>query len=438
MGAKARLAFFGAAFLVGFAGLAAGVAAPVNASREVLVVPIDGTVDAGMAHLVDRAIDDANRTRPAAVVLEINTPGGLVDAAFEIRDALLRAQVPTVAFVAQRAYSAGALITISAQKIIMAPGSSLGAAEPIPKTVKTVSALRAEFASTAARNHRNPVLAAAMVDANVNLPAYKAPGAILTLTADEALRAHYADAIAPTLPDALRVAHLDGLPLRTEQYTFGEQLARFASSPDVSGILLTIGVLGLIIELQTLNGLAGLVGVGALALFFGAHVYAGFSNGFVVVLAVFGVLAILFELHVVPGHGISGIIGALALLAAVFFAFGGLAFSYAAAQAMAIALVLSVIAIVFALRAFPQSAFMRRFVFSSAQGSDYVASTSYTQFLGHTGEAASLLRPAGVATVDGERLNVLTEGEFVAAGTPLRVTRVEGARIFVRPLSSER
>ena len=106
---------------------------------------------------------------------------------------------------------------------------------------------------------------------------------------------------------------------------------------------------------------------------------------------------------------------------------------YTAAQALAIALVLSIITIALALRAFPESAFMKRFVFSSAQGPEYVASRSYTYLLGHTGHAASLLRPAGFATVDGERINVLTEGEFVQAGTPIEVTRVEGARIFVRP-----
>jgi len=108
------------------------------ASRDVIVVPIQGTVDDGMAHLVARAVDDANASHAAGLVLDINTTGGLVSSAFEIRDAMFRAQVPTVAYVAQRAFSAGALITLSAQKIVMAPGASLGAAEPIPKTIKTV------------------------------------------------------------------------------------------------------------------------------------------------------------------------------------------------------------------------------------------------------------------------------------------------------------
>ena len=102
----------------------------------------------------------------------------------------------------------------------------------------------------------------------------------------------------------------------------GRELARFATNPVVSGLLLTLGMLGLLIEMQTLHGIAGVIGVGALALFFGTHVYAGFSNGFVAVLAVLGLLGILWELHVVPGHGLPGILGVSALLVAVSLAFG--------------------------------------------------------------------------------------------------------------------
>ena len=85
----------------------------------------------------------------------------------------------------------------------MAPGASIGAAEPIPGTPKNISALRAEFASTARRNHHDPVLAAAMVDKTVDVPAYKKPNAILSLDADQAVRSGVAERVAPTLDDAL-------------------------------------------------------------------------------------------------------------------------------------------------------------------------------------------------------------------------------------------
>jgi len=120
-------AVYGLAIVAGLAGLIAPAlrAQPVH---EIIVVPIEGTVDEGMAHLVQRAVDQANADHAAALVLDINTPGGLVSAAFEIRDAMFSARVPTVAYVSQRAFSAGALITLSARKIVMAPGASIGAA----------------------------------------------------------------------------------------------------------------------------------------------------------------------------------------------------------------------------------------------------------------------------------------------------------------------
>lgn len=430
-----RLAAFGFATLLGVAGLAVA-ATPDGGGGRVVVVPISGTVDEGMAHLVERAVRQANAERASALVLDVNTPGGLVSAAFEIRDAMFAANVPTVAYISQRAYSAGALISLSAKTIVMAPGASIGAAEPIPNDPKHVSALRAEFASTATRNHRDATLAAAMVDKSVDAPLYKKAGAILSFTAEEAKRAHFADAIASTLAGALDFAGVHGT-IANASYTWGESLARFATSPEVSGILLSLGVLGLIIEVQTLHGIAGILGVSSLALFFGTHVYAGFSDGLVIALAIAGVVGILFELHVFPGHGISGVLGALALVASIVLAFG-LSSIFIAAQAISIAIVLSAIFTVLATRVYPESAFFRKITFAGFQGSDYVASRDFTLLLGHTGIATSYLRPAGVARVEGERVDVLTEGDFVPAGAAVIVTRVQGSRVFVAPLTEER
>ena len=421
----------------GLAGVVAPAAAqPVPTAHEVVIVPIEGVVDEGMAHYVARAVAEAEAAHASALVLNVNTPGGLVNAAFEIRDAMLGAHVPTLAYVSQRAYSAGALITLSAHTIVMAPGASLGAAEPIPNDPKHVSALRAEFASTAARNHRDPALAAAMVDKSVDVPAYKKAGAILTFTADEARRANFADAIAPTLDDALDFAHVRHETEVEAHYTLGERLARFATSPEASGLLLSIGVLGLLIEMQTLHGIAGGIGVGALALFFGTHVYAGFSDAFVILLALAGVIGIILELHVVPGHGLPGVLGALALSAAVVLAFG-VPFIFIAVQAIAFAIVLSAIVFAISTRVLPENAFFRRLALTAVQGPDYVAGGDHSALVGRTGFATSYLRPAGVASVDGKRIDVLTEGDFVAAGAAVRVDRVEGSRVFVSPVPKE-
>ena len=417
-----------ALLLSGFAGVA--LAQP---ARPIVVVPIQGTVDDGMAHLVQRAVDDAQRQGAAAIVFNVNSPGGVLEAAFDSRDAILNSSIPTYAYVSERAYSSAALITLASRKIFMAPGASIGEAEPAPKTPKLVSAVKAEFESTALRNHRDPQIVAAMVDSSISLPQYKQAGQNLTLNTKDALATKIADGEYPTLEAMLDANNLHG-PIQQTQYTFAEQVARFATNPAVSGLLLTLGMLGLLIEMQTLHGIAGAIGVGALALFFGTHVYAGFSNGFVILLAILGMLGILYELHIVPGHGAPGILGGIMLLAAVLLAFG-IPFFIIAMQTVATAIVLTVIVFWMVSKQLPENAWMARLTFAAAQGADYVTSADHSNLRGQSGFAASYLRPAGVALIDGRRIDVLTQGEFIQEGTPIRVTRVEGARIFVEPVT---
>lgn len=207
--------------------------------------------------------------------------------------------------------------------------------------------------------------------------------------------------------------------------------------PFVSGLLLTIGLLGLLLEMQTLHGIAGFIGFAALALFFGAHIAAGDASAFVIVLAVAGLFGILYELHIVPGHALPGIIGSILLLVSVILAFGpfGAAAFFVAIQTVATAIVVTVLLFYFATRAIPENAWIAKLTFAGAQGADYVTSTDYSHMRGKVGIANSYLRPAGVALIDGERVDVLTKGEFIPEGTPVRVTRVEGARVFVEPFA---
>ena len=407
------------------------VPALAAAPGAVVVIPIHGTVDDGMAHFVDRAVSDAEAQHAAAIVLDVDTFGGLATAGSEIRDRLLDSSVPVDAYVSGRAWSVGALVTLAASRIAMAPAASIGAAEPVPDTPQTVSAQRADFVATALARHRDTTLAAAMVDPSVSEPTYGTPGAVVTLPAGDALRAGIAGSLDASRHEALAEWHLDPARAVTPGYTLAERVVRFATDPAVSGILLAIGFLGLLIEMQTLHLVAGVIGTGAFALFFGSHVYAGFSDSLVIGLAIAGLLGILLELHVLPGHGVAGVLGVLALVGAVVLAFG-LPFAFVAAQSLAIAIVLTVVALWFGARLFPRNAFMARLAFAGVQGADYVTAPDRRELIGQTGIAASYLRPSGVAAIGGERVDVLTEGEFVAAGSPVTVTRVEGARIFVR------
>src|SRR5690242_1585528 len=100
------------------------------------------------------------------------------------------------------------------------------------------------------------------------------------------------------------------------------ELVHSLNTPLVSAVLLTVGLLGLLLEMQTLHGVAGLLGLSALGLFFGAHVADGQASILVIILAIIGLAGILWELHVVPGHGAPGVLGGAVLLLSVLLAFG--------------------------------------------------------------------------------------------------------------------
>jgi membrane-bound serine protease (ClpP class) len=211
------------------------------------------------------------------------------------------------------------------------------------------------------------------------------------------------------------------------------ELVHALNSPLVSAVLLTVGLLGLLLEMQTLHGVAGLLGLVALGLFFGAHIVGGHAGALVVILAIIGIVGILWELHVVPGHGAPGVLGGAFLLLSVLLAFGT-PMIFVAMQTVASAIVLTVLLFYVATRIFPENAWIKKLTFAGVQGADYVACTDYTSLLGKSGVASTYLRPSGVALIDGQRADVLTQGEFIQQGTPVRVTRVEGARIFVEPI----
>ena len=152
----------------------------------VSLVQVQGEINGVQAAKLSRAIENAEATGQEAVLLEIDTFGGQVDAAVRMRDRLLRSQVPVFCYVQPRAWSAGALIALACDRIYMAPGSSIGAAEPIPATEKNIAALKAEFAATAGQRNRNAQAAAAMVDNTLGYAPYAAPGQILALTSLQA------------------------------------------------------------------------------------------------------------------------------------------------------------------------------------------------------------------------------------------------------------
>jgi membrane-bound serine protease (ClpP class) len=437
-------------------GLVAEVAGQVppapTAHPVVYVLPIHGVVDLGLAPFIERVLDAAVAARAAAVILEVNTFGGRVDAAVVIRDALLRARVPTVAFVDKRAISAGALIALAAERIAMADGGTIGAATPVeigasgdsprPVAEKTVSYVRKEFRATAETRKRPARLAEAMVDADVEIPGLNAKGKLLTLTTEEALRHGIADFSASSVAAVLTTLGLDGAEIRRVTPAWAETLVRFLTQPLVSSLLTTIGILGIIVELRTPGfGVPGALGMLSLGLFFWGHWLARLAGWEEVLLVAGGLVLLTVEIFVTPGFGLAGTLGLVALVAGLGLSLVGSGATWdvilGAAGQVVLSLLLAIAASLAMLRFLPRLPFGRRLVLETELGAgEGFASTAATDlmWLGKRGMAASTLRPAGIATFEGERVDVVSDGEFIDAGDPITVVKVDGNRIVVRQL----
>lgn len=403
-------------------------------SGRVLVVPISGNIETGLARFLGRAFDRAEAIGADLILLEINTPGGRVDAALEIVDRILQSPIPVAAYVPGRAWSAGALLAIAAPRIVMAPGSSIGAAEPRPAEEKIISALRAEFEAVAEKNGRDPTIAAAMVDADVEIPGLVAKGKILTLTAEAARERGYADAIAATREGALEALGL--APGAAEVQEIGpstaERIARFITDPVVAPLLLSLGFLGLLAEITSPGwGVPGSLGLLALGLFFGGHFLAGFAGWEVILLFVVGLLLIAVE-FVVPGFGIFGIAGIAAVVTSIIFASASVE---QALRSLGLSLVLSVgFGIVLARQGVRRGWWRRLILGEAVTGrSGYVDAHGLASLVGQEGTTLTPFRPAGTVAVGGRRLDAVSEGDFIPAGHPVVVVAAEGWRLIVRP-----
>nr|WP_275939214.1 NfeD family protein [Polyangium spumosum] len=427
-----------------------GASARGQAERPIVyVAPIRGEIDNGLAPYVQRAVREAEQAGAAALVLPIDTFGGRVDAAVVIRDALLGAKVPTVAFISPRAISAGALIALAAEDIAMTTGATIGAAAPVlagpqgqaaPAGEKATSYVRKEFRATAEARGREPLLFEAMVDEDVEVPDVVAKGKLLTLTTDEALALGAASYRAETLDEVLAERGLSDAEIRSLTPNWAEKLVRFSTSAAVSSLLLGLGMLGLFVEIRTPGfGAPGIVGLVCLALFFWSHAIIALVGWEELALVGGGIALLLLEIFVIPGFGLAGVLGVAALLAGLGMSFVGAGVTTAgivsAAAQVAVALAVTLVGAALLLRFLPRLPFGRRLVLETGHPDHalpFEPSPLDAILPGDLGKAASPLRPSGVAEITGARVDAISEGEFIPAGTALEVLRVERSHVVVR------
>lgn len=436
------------------------LAAGCRTAEVVYVIPIKGTIDLGLSSFFERVFEDAKRDNARAVILEIDTFGGRVDAATKIRDIIFDSGVRSIAFVNKRAISAGALIALATKSIVMSPGATIGAATPVqisssgsasPTSEKEISYVRKEFKATAENGGHPTDLAEAMVDSDVEIKGVVEKGKLLTLTTEEALKLKLAEHKSDSLQGVMAIYGLEGLQVKRVEATWSENLVRFLTNPVVSGILLSMGFLGIFFELRMPGwGVSGTIGAVCLSLFFGGHLLVGLAEWVEIILLFSGVVLLLAEILVIPGFGIAGISGIGLIALSVFMSlvkrpapevpvFAG---DYINAfYIMGWSFVGTAVALFLAFKFVPSTRAWKRLepllVLKSEEKRErgYKSpSLDQAKFMGREGLALTVLRPSGKIMIGEDVVDASSQGEYIEAGEKVRIVRVESNTAVVEKI----
>lgn len=446
--------------------------APADAGL-VYVIPIEGMIEPALLYVIRRGVAEADRAGARALILEMDTLGGRLDAATEIVRLLQGLKVPTYTLVTKNAISAGAIISLATDHIYMAPGSVIGDAMPImmspmggvqelPADVqeKSVSAVAALIRAAAQESGHDPQLAEAMVrrelEYKIGDDVISPAGQLLTLTNVEAerevgppdaRRKLLSSGTVPDLPALLETIGLAGAATKKIEVTTAERVARFIAA--LAPLLLMAGLLGLYIEFKTPGfGLPGMLGLVALALFFWGHHIAGLAGMEDFLIFLVGVALIAVEIFVLPGFGVPGVVGiglvVVSLLNAMVRRLPGgpwyptLPELEVPLLKLSSAIVMTAVAGALLGRFLPRSPAFSWLVLKKATSTaaGYTAAAPTNELLGAAGTTLTPLRPAGTAFFGDRRVDVVTHGEFVQQGATVRVIEAHGHRIVVEEVRS--
>ncbi len=431
----------------------------------VVVLPVKGAVSEAQFFFLRRALKNAESVAASAVVLDMDTPGGDLKATEKIVQMFSKSPIPAYTYVNANAGSAGALIALGTKKVFMAPVSAIGAAAPvagsgqeIPETMnaKIVSYYSGYFRSVAQKNGYHPEL----VDGFMNLDkevkiggeVINPKGALLTLSAQEAVRDIGGKPLLASgiEPDVAALVTTCGLSperiVRLDPSGF-ENIAQWITM--LAPLFLLGGVMGAYLEFKAPGfGVAGVLSAVCFLLFFGGHYIAGLTGLEMVALFVMGVLCILIEVIFFPGVFFLALGGALMVLAALFFSMVDLYpaqpinFSFERLQVpmwnLIITFVASAVGVALLARFLPSIPIFRGLFLSSSSPAGPSIAPVVTELgaaakvsAGETGVALSILRPSGRGEISGGVFDVMTNGEFLEAGTKIQVLAVNGQNIIV-------
>ena len=478
---RALSAIFGL-FLFFFMLLRVDIAQTFGAN--VYVVSVSGKVDPGLATFIERALETHRADEGSFFIVEMDTFGGRVDSALQIVDSLLTVpEGKSIAFVKTRAISAGALIALACGRLTMKKNTAIGDCAPItysnegPKALgeKFQSPLRAKFRALAKRNGHPESLAEAMVTAEMVVYSVEidgktiymdslafddlsrsekekitskktvvAKGELLTMNDTEALEFGFSRMSVDNLDDMLQQMDLKNHQVIRVRESWSETFVRFMGT--VAPFLLMIGLAALYVEMKAPGfGVPGIIGISCLSLVFLNQYMVGLADYTELLLFVLGIILLGFEVFVIPGFGIAGISGLLLIAAGVLLALQNFVIPDPSLPWQSELLVKNILqvlgaffaAIIFALLSLryilPRFSTISRgpYLETTLKDSRAVSLEAQGAKTGDIGMALTFLRPSGKAEIKNEIFDVITEGEFIEKGTPVKVLEIKGNRIIV-------
>lgn len=438
--------------------------------KTVAVIPIDKEIGSTSWRYLQKGFQQAEQVNADVVILHINTYGGTVEHADSMRTMILRSKKPVVAFIDNNAASAGALISIACDSIYMRQGANIGAATVVSQSGEAMpdkyqSYMRSMMRSTA-QSHgkvvrigkdgkpakhwlRNPLVAEAMVDPRTAVPEIGDDSTrVVTFTADEAMKYHFCEGIEESVDDVVKHRlHYTSYEVVTYKPNFIDELVGFFGSGAVQAILIMIIVGGIYFELQTPGiGFPSLAAIVAAILYFSPLYIDGLAQSWEIIAFVLGVILMLVEIFVIPGFGITGILGIIFIFASLFFAMIGnvspIDFGYTSDNDIMWAIIivmagflLGVALILYVSHKIGSKGVMEKSALQLEQRVEdgYIGvPTDLSVFVGRDAVASTVLRPSGkIKMASGEVVDAVSTGEFIDAGEAVRVVKYENAQLYV-------
>ncbi|MBP2026337.1 membrane-bound serine protease (ClpP class) [Acetoanaerobium pronyense] len=401
------------------------------ANETIYVISLDSEVNAGMLNYLKHGINDAENNNADLILIQIDTLGGRIDSAEAISREILGTRVRTASFVNTKAESAGVLLSISADDFYMAPASTIGSAEPIPNSEKTLSYWRSLLETTAERTGRDPQLVAAMADSSISIDGVVDEGRLLNLTTNRAMELEFIDGIANNRADVYASLGYENVNEVIVSKRTSDNIIGFISSAVVSQILLTAAFIGIVIEVITPGlGIGGLIGIVGFALFFAGSILSGSTTTFAVLIFLLGIVLLTIEVFI-PGFGVFGIGGIIAIFGSIVMA------SSSAAQAIlsiSIALVITTIVIALIIKYIPKRNLSKTLFLDTNLDKEggFVSSKEVIELIGREGKSLTYLRPSGKIEIDGQIYDATTNGMYISKDTKVIVLNSVGSRLIVK------